>query len=87
VSSAKVGGWDAVLGGRLGKTERIDEDSVGVGAGNTMETIEEDLEILGVDEEVLDQVKIENRFEELDVVGDGINDFNLQGTVRGFSDL
>ena len=87
MSSAEIGGRDTVLGGRLGKTKLIDEDSVGIGAGNTMQTIEEDPETLSVEEEVFDQVEVENRFEELDVISDGVDDFNLQGTVRGFSDL
>ena len=60
VSSTEVGGRHTVLGGRLGKTKLIDEDSVGIGAGNTMQTIEEDPETLSVEEEVLDQVKVEN---------------------------
>ena len=75
------------MGGRLGKTKGIDEDSAGIGAGNAVQTIKENLEALGVEEEVLDQIKIEDRFEELDVVGDGIDDFDLQGAVRGFPDL
>ena len=87
VSSTEVGGWDAVLDGRSGKTKRIDEDGAGIGAGNAMETVKQDIETLGVEEEVLDQVKVENRLEELDVVGDGINDFNFQGAVLGFSFL
>ena len=36
VSSAEVGGWDTILGGRLGETELVDEDSAGVWASNTV---------------------------------------------------
>ena len=36
VSSTEVGGRNAVLDGRLGETELADEDSVGVGTGNSM---------------------------------------------------
>jgi len=77
VSSTEVGGWDTILGGRLGETELIDEDSAGVRTGNAVETIEEDPETLGVKEEVLDQVEVEDRFEEFDVISDGVNDLNL----------
>ena len=85
VSSTEVGGRDTILGGRFGETELFDEDSVRVGTGNTVQTVEKDPETLGVEEEVFDQVEVEDRFEELDVIGDGINDLNLQRTVSGFS--
>ena len=85
VSSTEVGRWDTVLCGRFEETELVDEDSAGVWTGNTVQTIEKNPELLSVGEEVLDQVEVENRFEELDVFSDGINDLNLQRTVSGFS--
>ena len=60
VSSTEVGGWDTVLCGRLGEAELVDKDSVGVGSGNTMQTIEKNPETLSVGEEVLDQVKVKD---------------------------
>lgn len=77
VSPTEVRGWDTVLGGRLGKTKLVDEDSAGVGTGNTVQTIKKDPETFSVGEEFLDQVKVEDRFEELDVISNRVDDLNL----------
>ena len=87
VSSTEVGGWDTVLCAGLRETELVDENSAGVGAGNTVQTIEKNLETFSVDKEVLDQVEVKDRFEELDVIGNGIDDLNLQRTISGFPNL
>jgi len=87
MSSTEVGGWDTILGGRLGETKLVDEDGAGVGTGNTVQAVKKDVETLRVGEEVLDQLKVEDRFEDFDVISDGINYLNLQRTISGFSDL
>ena len=87
VPSAEVGGWNAVLGGRLRETELFYEDGMGVWTGNAVQPIEQDVETLRMGKEVLDQVKVEDRFEELDIISDGINDLNLQGSISSFSNL
>ena len=40
-----------------------------------------------MEEEVLDQVEVEDRFEELDVISDGVDDLNLQRAIGSFSNL
>lgn len=87
MSSTKVGGGDAVLGGRLGKTKFADEDGTSVWTGNTVKTVKKDVEVLGMGEEIPYQAKVEDRFEELNIICDGINDLNLQRTISGFSNL
>ena len=61
---------------------------MGVGAGDTVQAVEEDLEgVLVGKEEALDEVEVEDRLEELDVVRDGVDDLDLGGAVRRFTDL
>lgn len=52
-----------------------------------MKTVEEDTEGGGAGEEGLDEGEIENAFEKLDVVLDGVNDFDLCGAIGELSDL
>ena len=52
-----------------------------------METVEEDAKALGMGEEFLDQGEVKDRFEELDVISNGVNDLNLQRAISGFSNL
>ena len=87
VATAEVGGRNTVLGGRIRETEFGDEDGAGVWAGNTVETVEEDAKALGMGEEFLDQGEVKDRFEELDVISNGVNDLNLQRAISGFSNL
>ena len=71
VASTKVGEWDGVLDGGRRQAELVDENSTAVWAGDTVHTIEEDLELVRVgEEEGLDEVKVKDRLEELDVVLD-----------------
>ena len=86
VSSTEVGGRDAVLGGRFWETELVNENGTGVGTGNAVETIEKDIETLSVKEEAFDQVKVEDRFEELNVIVDRIDDLDFQRTISSFPD-
>jgi hypothetical protein len=58
-----------------------------VRTSNTVKTIEKDVEALSVGEEILYQVKVEDRFEEFDVISNGIDDLNLQRTVSSFTNL
>ena len=61
---------------------------MGVGAGDTVQAVEEDLEgVLVGEEEALDEVEVEDRLEELDVVRDGVDDLDLGGAVRRLADL
>ena len=66
----EIGRGDAILGGKLGEAEFADEDGVSVWTGNTVQTVKKDAEALGVEEETLYQVKVKDRFEELDIIND-----------------
>lgn len=81
VSTAEVGKRDAVLRGGFRKTELLLEDVDTVGAGNTAEAIEKDLEFGVALQEALDQAKVEDLLEELDVIGNAVNDLDLEVSV------
>lgn len=81
VSSTKVGKRNAVLDGRFGKTESLDEDSSTVWAGDTVQTVKEDLEIGVRLEEGFNEREVEDAFEEDEVVLDRVDDFNFERTV------
>ena len=88
VSATEVRQRLAVLHRGLGQAELLDEDAVGVGAGDTVQAVEEDLErVLVGEEEALDEVEVEDRLEELDVVRDGVDDLDLGGAVGRLADL
>jgi hypothetical protein len=92
VSSSKVGQRSAVHDGRLGEAELLDEDGSTVGTGDTVHAVEEDGGSLlagggrGV-EVLLDEVEVEDVAEEGDVVGDGVDDLDLDGSDLGGTDL
>lgn len=82
VASAEVGERYRVLYGSLRETERVDEDSTPVRTSDTVHTVEENFERVRMRlEEVLDEGEVEDGFEELDVVRNGVDDLNVRGTV------
>jgi len=80
VVTAKVGLGNAVLGRTL-LAKLLLEDVDTVVSSNTAQTVEENLEVGVLLEERLDQVKVENVLEHLDVVLGGVDNLNLEITV------
>jgi hypothetical protein len=80
VVAAKVGQGNAVLGGTL-LAELLLEDVLTVVSSNTAQAVEEDLEVGVLLEESLDEVKVENVLEHLDVVLGRVDDLNLEVAV------
>lgn len=88
VRSTKVGLGDTVLDGRLVETESIDKDGSTVRTSDTIEGIEEDSGFRGgVVKPVLDHVKVEDLLEKVDVVGDWVDDSDLQWSMLKFSNF
>lgn len=86
VSSTKIGQRNAVLDRRLGKTELLEEDGLGVRTGDAMKTVEEDLEVLGVFvQEFLDQREVEDLLEQGHVISDGVDDGDFGRSIREIS--
>lgn len=85
VAAVEVGRGDAVLGA-VGEAELALEDGLAVGAGDAGEAVEEDLEVLVLGEEALDQVEVEDVLQHLKVVGDGVDDLDLEGAVGASAD-
>lgn len=52
-----------------------------------MHTVEQDFEVLMGVEEVTDKIKVEDLFHEVDVVGDRVDNFDLEGTIAASADL
>jgi hypothetical protein len=81
VLSAEVGKRFAVLDRGLGQLELVAEDADSVGSRHSVQSVEEDLEV-GVGLEVgLDQREVEDLLHVLDVVGDAVDDLDLQSAV------
>jgi hypothetical protein len=57
------------------------EDSLSVRASDTVETIEEDLEVRVSREELLDQVEVKDVLEHSNVIGSAVDNFNLEVAV------
>jgi hypothetical protein len=81
VATVEVGAGDAVHGAVLGQTQLLDEDVHTIGTSHTVHTIKQHLEILVGAEELLDQVKVKDLLHHLEVIGGGVNNLNLQGTI------
>lgn len=71
----------AVLDGVIAKTEFPAEDSMAVGARDTGQSIEEDLEVGVLNEELFDQVKVEDVLQHVDVVVGAIDDLYLEAAI------
>ena len=86
--TAKVGERHAVLDRRLVESEGLDKDGSTVRASDTVQGVEQDGRLGGsVVEPVLDHVKVKDRLEELEVVGDGVHDGDLEGAVLKLANL
>jgi hypothetical protein len=81
VSSTKVRRWNTVLGTAAGKAKLLLEDIHSIRPGDTMQRIEENLEVLVGLEERLNQWEVKDILEHGGVVGGRINDFNLKGSI------
>lgn len=80
VSTAKVGTGFAVHDGLLGETELLDKDALTIGTGDTMHAVKEDGEAGCFVQEALDEVKVKDILEEDDIVGNGVDNLNLEVT-------
>ena len=80
VEAAEVGLRCAVLGA-TSDTKLLLEDLDTVVTGDTVEAVEEDLEVLVLGEELLDEVEVENVLEHLDVVLGAVDDLDLERAV------
>ena len=88
VETAKVGERGTVLDGRLVEAELVNKDGSTVRAGHTVECVKEDGRLgRGVVQPVLDHVKVEDGLEQLDVVGHGIDDGDLERAVLELAKL
>lgn len=81
VTATKVRLGLAVHGAAGGQTEFLDEDVHAVGTGHTVHAVEEHLEVLVGAQELLDQIEIKDLLHHSDVVGGGVHDLDLEGTV------
>lgn len=91
VVTTKVGLGNAVLGGTL-LAELLLKDIDAVVSSDTAEAVEENLEVGVLLEESLDEVKVEDVLEHLDVVLGRVDDLNLEvavglGADRGKVDI
>jgi hypothetical protein len=80
VVAAEVGLGDAVLCA-VGDAELLLEDVDTVGASDTAEAVEEDLEVRVLLEERLDEVEVEDVLEHLQVVLGGVQDLDLEVAI------
>jgi len=88
VEAAEVGQRGAVLDGRLVQAELLDEDGSAVRASDTVQGVEENGRLgRSVVQPVLDHVKVEDLLEERDVVGDGIDNGDLERAVLELAEL
>ena len=75
MTSSEVRQWYTVLDGGQREPELVDEDGAGVGTGDTVQTIKENLEVHCMFiQELFDQREIENSFEQSNVIGNRVND-------------
>lgn len=63
------------------QTELLDKDVHTIWTGHTVHTVEENLEILVGAEELLDEIKVEDLLHHCHVVGRGVDNLHLDGTV------
>lgn len=88
VEAAEVGGRRAVLDGGFGQAEGLNEDSSSVRPGDTVEGVEQNGGFgRGVVEPVLDGVKVEDCLQQGEVVGDSVDNGDLQGAVSEVTSL
>lgn len=88
VSSTKVGQRDTILDRGLGKTELLDENRARIGTGDTMQTVKQDAERRCIVlEEVLDKREIKDFLQQDDVIGDGVDDLHLGGSVASVANF
>lgn len=80
VEAAEVGLGCAVLGATL-DSKLLLEDLNTVVTSDTVEAVEEDLEVLVLSKELLDEVKVEDVLEHLDVVLGAVDDLDLKRAV------
>lgn len=81
VAAVEVRAGDAVHGAVLGQTQLLDEDVHTIGTSHTVHTVKQHLEVLVGAEELLDQIKVKDLLQHLEVIGGGVNDLDLQGTI------
>ena len=81
MASSEVGRRNAILGAAAGKAKLLFEDCDAVGAGDTIESVKEDLEVFAGGKEFLDEGKVEYVFEHLNVIACGIDDFHFDGAI------
>jgi hypothetical protein len=86
VTTVEVGARLAVLG-RTSESELLLEDGLAVRTSDAGKTIEKDLEVRVRREELLDQVKVEDVLEHVDIVGSAVNDLDLEGSVGVRADI
>jgi hypothetical protein len=80
VESTEIGLRNAVLGATL-DSKLLLEHLDTIVASDTVEAVEEDLEVLVLSKELLDEVKVEDVLEHLDVVLGAVDDFDLERAV------
>lgn len=78
VSTAKVRTRLAVHDGLLGETELLDKDALTIGTGDTVHAVKEDGEAGGLVQEVLDEIKVKDVLKEDDIVGNRVDNLNLE---------
>lgn len=81
VATAEVGLGDAVLR-RAGEAQLLLEDGLSVRARDTVETVEEGLEVGVVLEELLDQVEVEDLLHQFQIIGGAVHNLDLEVSVR-----
>jgi hypothetical protein len=75
VVTSEIFEGNAVLGDVL-EAELLFEDSDGIWAGDSTQSIEEEFEVCVFSEKGLDEVEVEDLFHECDIVGCGIDNFD-----------
>ena len=80
MAAVEIRARDAVLCGSLESQLRL-EDGFAVRPSDTMESVEEDLEVWVGAEEALDDVKVKDVLEHSNIVGSAVNDLDLEGAV------
>ena len=80
VATVEVGARHTVLCG-VAEAKLLLEDSLSVRASDTVETVEEDLEVGVGREELLDEVEVEDVLEHGNVIGSAVDNLNLEVAV------
>lgn len=71
----------AVLGGIFAEAKFLPEDGGAIGASDTRQAVEEDLEVGILGEELLDQVEVEDVLQHGDVVGRAVDNLHLEAAI------